>query len=182
MVDLSNADTSSGKVSLLVRLELKKYKLMPYDFVNLPNNEVETLVQQELQFDFEKPSDMRQTKKENLPVEGGAADVSMTVAPSMLNISIVYHLNDSSKPVGDIVKYRVTDDKGNSTTFWVYSHSKNYNNDDCLVISEYNWEGLDPYSKSYTFEPLCFQKDSTGEEIHDAFDLLDWGGFTVEIK
>ena len=182
MVDLSNADTSSGKVSLLVRLELKKYKLMPYDFVERPNNEVETLVQQELQFDFEKPSDMRQTKKENLPVEGGAADVSMTVAPSMLNISIVYHLNDSSKPVRDIVRYRVTDDKGNSTTFWVYSHFKDYNNDDCLVISEYNWEGLDPYSKSYTFEPLCFQKDSTGEEIHDAFDPLDWGGFTVEIK
>ncbi len=179
-IDLSNADTSSGKVTVSFRLKLNRYKVMPVNYVVPADYEVETITEQKLSFTFEKPNDARQLKKDNLSVEGGTADISVTVAPSMFNISIVYHLNDSSKLVGDIVGYRVTDDKGNSTMFWLYSHSKNYNNDDCLVISEYNLEGLDPYSKSYTFEPLCFHYDSAGERVPDVFDPLDWGGFTVK--
>ena len=99
----------------------------------------------------------------------------------MFNISIVYHLNDSSKSVGDICKYRITDSSGNSTTVWVTGNFKDNNGDDCLYISM-DLEGLDPYSKSYTFEPLCFRTDSAGERVPDVFDPLGWGGFTVEFK
>ena len=180
-VNLANADTSSGHVSLLIRLQLNKYKLMPAFFCVQPDNEIETLVEQELRFDFDKPNDMRQLKEENLSVEGGVADVSVTAAPSLLNVSIVYRLNDSSKSVNDIVQYRITDDKGNSTAAWVSAIIKNNCNDDCVIITMDNWEGLDSYSKSYTFEPLCFQTDSSGERVPDAFDPLEWGGFTVEL-
>ena len=181
-IDLANADTSSGKVSVVIRLQLNKYKLMPAFFCVRPNNEIETLAEQELHFDFEKPNDMRQTKEENLAVKGGTADVSMSTAPSLLNTSIVYHLNDSSKSVKDIAGYRITDDKGNSITVCVAASFKDYSNDDCLVITEHGWEGLDPYSKSYTFEPLSFELDSAGERVSEDYVPLDWGGFTVKFK
>ena len=180
-IDLSNADTSSGKVTVVMRLKLNRYKVMPVNFVVPADYEVETIAEQKLSFTFEKPSDARQLKKENLSVEGGTADISVTVAPSIFNISIVYWLNDSSLYVGDICKYRITDSSGNSTTVWVSGNFKDNNGEDCLYISM-DLEGLDPYSKSYTFEPLCFHYDSAGERVPDAFDPLDWGGFTVVFK
>ncbi len=179
-VDLSKADTSSGKVTVVMRLKLNRYKVMPVNFVVPADYEVETIAEQKLSFTFEKPSDARQLKKENLSVEGGTADISVTVAPSVFNISIVYHLNDSSKSVGDICKYRITDSSGNSTTVWVTGNFKDNNGDDCMYISMMELEGLDPYSKSYTFEPLCFHYDSAGERVPDVFDPLGWGGFTVK--
>ena len=179
-VDLSKADTSSGKVTVVMRLKLNRYKVMPVNFVVPADYEVETIAEQKLSFTFEKPSDARQLKKENLSVEGGTADISVTVAPSIFNISIVYRLNDSSKSVGDICKYRITDSSGNSTTVWVTGNFKDNNGDDCMYISMMELEGLDPYSKSYTFEPLCFHYDSAGERVTDVFDPLGWGGFTVK--
>ena len=178
-VDLSNADTSSGNVSIVIRLKLNQYKIMPVYFTAQENNEVETIAEQELRFDFEKPNDSRQLREDNLPVEGGVADISVTVAPSMFNVKIVYQLNDSSKSIKDIVKYRITDSNGNSTTVWVYGIDSD---DNCVTIFMTDLEGLDPYSKSYTFEPLCFQLDSEGERVPDAYDPLGWGGFTVEFK
>ena len=177
-VDLSNADTSSGNVSVVIRLKLNQYKIMPVFFTAQENNEIEMIAEQELRFDFEKPNDARQLREDNLPVEGGVADISVTVAPSMFNVSIIYRLNDSSKSIKDIVKYRITDDKGNSTTVWVDGIDSD---DNCVTIAMTDLEGLDPYSKSYTFEPLCFQLDSEGERVPDAFDPLEWGGFTVEL-
>ena len=179
-VDLSKADTSSGKVTVVMRLKLNRYKVMPVNFVVPADYEVETIAEQKLSFTFEKPSDARQLKKENLSVEGGTADISVTVAPSIFNSSIVYRLNDSSKSVGDICKYRITDSSGNSTTVWVTGNFKDNNGDDCMYISMMELEGLDPYSKSYTFEPLCFHYDSAGERVTDVFDPLGWGGFTVK--
>ena len=181
-VDLSNADTSSGNVSLVIRLRLKQYKIMPVFFTVLENNEIKTITEQELRFDFEKPNDARQLRKENLSVEGGVADISVTVAPSMFNVRIVYRLNDTSKSIKDIVKYRITDSSGNSTTVWVTGNFKDNNGDDCLYISMMGLEGLDPNAKSYTFEPLCFHYDSAGERVPDAFDSLEWGGFTVKFN
>ena len=181
-IDVSKADTSSGKVSVVMRLKLNRYKRMPVFFTVQENNEIKTITEQELRFDFEKPNDARQLRKENLSVEGGAADISITVAPSMFNISIVYRLNDSSKSVGDICKYRITDSSGNSTTVWVTGNFKDNNGDDCLYISMMGLEGLDPNAKSYTFEPLCFHYDSAGERVPDVFDPLGWGGFAVEFK
>jgi hypothetical protein len=183
-VDLSNADTSSGKVSLVIRLRLNQYEENPASFVTDKTFEIEAIAEQELHFDFEKPNayDMRQLHEDNLPVEGGSADISVTVAPSMLNVSIIYQLNDSSKSVYDIVRYRITDGSGNSTTAFVYGILKNKNNDDCVIITMTDLEGLDPYSKSYTFEPLCFHTDSEGERDPETFDSLGWGGFTVEFK
>ena len=101
-VDLSNADTSSGNVSLVIRLRLKQYKIMPVYSTVQENNEIETIAEQELHFDFEKPNDARQLREENLSVEGGVADINVTVAPSMFKVSIVYQLNDSSKSIKDI--------------------------------------------------------------------------------
>ena len=181
-VDLSNADTSSGNVSLVIRLRLKQYKIMPVFFTVQENNEIKTITEQELSFDFEKPNDARQLRKENLSVEGGVADISVTVAPSMFNVRIVYRLNDTSKSIKDIVKYRITDSSGNSTTVWVTGNFKDNNGDDCLYISMMGLEGLDPNAKSYTFEPLCFHYDSAGERVPDAFDSLEWGGFTVKFN
>ena len=178
-VDLSNADTSSGNVSVVIRLKLNQYKIMPVYFTAQENNEVETIAEQELSFDFEKPNDARQLKEENLSVEGGVADISVTVAPSMFNVNIVYRLSDSSKSIKDIVKYRITDSNGNSATVWVYGIDFD---DNCVTIAMTDLEGLDPNAKSYTFEPLCFQLDSEGERVPDAFDPLGWGGFTVELK
>ena len=178
-VDLSNADTSSGNVSIVIRLRLKQYKIMPVFFVAQENNEIETIAEQELHFDFEKPNDARQLREENLSVEGGVADISVTVAPSMFNVSIVYRLNDTSKSIKDIVEYRITDSKGNSITGGVYGIDSD---DNCVTIFMTDLEGLDPYSKSYTFEPLCFQLDSEGERVPDAYDPLGWGGFTVEFN
>ena len=143
------------------------------------NNEIETIAEQELHFDFEKPNDARQLREENLSVEGGVADISVTVAPSMFNVKIVYQLNDSSKSIKDIVEYRITDSKGNSITGGVYGIDSD---DNCVTIFMTDLEGLDPYSKSYTFEPLCFQLDSEGERVPDAYDPLGWGGFTVEFN
>ena len=177
-VDLSNADTSSGKVSLVTHLKLNQYKIVPELLTSQENNEIETIAEQELRFDFEKPNDARQLREENISVEGGVADISVTVAPSMFYASITYRLNDSSKSVKDIVKYRITDDKGNSATVWITGIDSN----NCLTITMTDLEGLDPYSKSYTFEPLCFHFDSKGERVPDEFDSLDWGGFTVELK
>ena len=178
-VDLSNADTSSGNVSLVIRLRLKQYKIMPVYSTVQENNEIETIAEQELHFDFEKPNDARQLREENLSVEGGVADINVTVAPSMFKVSIVYQLNDSSKSIKDIVEYRITDSKGNSITGGLYGIDSD---DNCVTIFMTDLEGLDPYSKSYTFEPLCFQLDSEGERVPDAFDPLEWGGFTVEFK
>jgi len=180
-IDLSNADISSGKVTVVMRLKLNRYKVMPVNYVVPADYEVETITEQTLSFTFEKPNDARQLKKENLSVEGGTADISVTVAPSIFNISIVYRLNDSSLYVGDICKYRITDSSGNSTTVWVSGNFKDNNGEDCLYISM-DLEGLDPYSKSYTFEPLCFHYDSAGERVPDVFDPLEWGGFTVVFK
>ena len=183
-VDLSNADTSSGNVSLVIRLRLKQYKIMPVNSTFKENDEIETIAEQALHFDFEKPNanDMRQLHEDNLPVEGGSADISVTVAPSMLKVSIIYQLNDSSKSVNDIVRYRITDGSGNSTTAFVYGILKNKNNDDCVIIKMTDLENLDPYSKIYIFEPLCFHTDSEGERDPEAFDSLGWGGFTVELN
>lgn len=178
-VDLSNADTSSGNVSIVIRLKLNQYKIMPVYFTAQENNEIETIAEQELRFDFEKPNDARQLKEENLSVEGGVADISVTVAPSMFNVKIVYQLNDSSKSIKDIVEYRITDSKGNSITGGLYGIDSD---DNCVTIFMTDLEGLDPYSKSYTFEPLCFQLDSEGERVPDAYDPLGWGSFTVEFK
>ena len=178
-VDLSNADTSSGNVSLVIRLRLKQYKIMPVYSTVQENNEIETIAEQELHFDFEKPNDARQLREENLSVEGGVADINLTVAPSMFNVSIVYQLNDTSKSIKDIVKYRITDSKGNSATVWVYGIDSD---DNCVTIFMTDLEGLDPNAKSYTFEPLCFQLDSEGERVPDAFDPLEWGGFTVKFN
>jgi len=178
-VDLSNADTSSGKVSLVIRLRLKQYKIMPVYFTAQENNEIKTIAEQELHFDFEKPNDARQLREESLSVEGGVADINVTVAPSMFKVSIVYQLNDSSKSIKDIVKYRITDSSGNSTTVWVYGIDSD---DNCVTIFMTDLEGLDPNASYYTFEPLCFQFDSEGERVPDAFDSLEWGGFTVEFK
>ena len=100
----------------------------------------------------------------------------------MFNVKIVYRLNDSSKSINDIVKYRITDSSGNSITVWVTGNFKDNNGDDCLYISMMGLEGLDPNAKSYTFEPLCFHYDSAGERFPDAFDTLEWGGFTVEFN
>lgn len=183
-VDLSGADTSSGDVTLVIRLKLNQYKKMPV-FFTVPvqeNNKIGTLAEQTLRFDFEKPGDMRHVREEKLPIEGETADISVTVAPSMFNASIVYRMNDSSKSVNEIVKYRITDDNGNSTMAWVTGIVKTNYGDDCVVISMTNLDGLDPYSESYTFEPFCFRYDSAGERIPDAFDLLEWGGFTVEFR
>ena len=181
-IDVSKADTSSGNVTVVMRLKLNRYKRMPVDFIVQGEYEVETITEQKMSFTFEKPNDARQLKKDNLSVEGGTADISVTVAPSMFNISIVYHLNDSSKSVGDICKYRITDSSGNSTTVWVTGNFKDNNGDDCMYISMMELEGLDPYSKSYTFEPLCFHYNSAGERVPDVFDPLGWGGFTVVFK
>ena len=178
-VDLSNADTSSGNVSLVIRLRLKQYKIMPVYSTVQENNEIETIAEQELHFDFEKPNDARQLREENLSVEGGVADINVTVAPSMFKVSIVYRLNDTSKSIKDIVEYRITDSKGNSITGGVYGIDSD---DNCVTITMTDLEGLDPNAKSYTFEPLCFQLDSEGERVPDAFDPLEWGGFTVEFK
>ena len=178
-VDLSNADTSSGNVSVVIRLKLNQYKIMPVFFTAQENNEIETIAEQELRFDFEKPNDARQLREKNLSVEGGVADISVTVAPSMFNVKIVYRLNDTSKSIKDIVKYRITDSNGNSTTVWVYGIDFD---DDCVTIAMTDLEGLDPNAKSYTFEPLCFQLDSEGERVPDAFDPLGWGGFKVEFR
>lgn len=178
-VDLSNADTSSGHVSLVTHLKLYQYKIVPELLTTQENNEVETIAEQELRFDFEKPNDSRQLREDNLPVEGGVADISVTVAPSMFNVKIVYRLNDTSKSIKDIVKYRITDSSGNSTTVWVYGIDSD---DNCVTIFMTDLEGLDPNAKSYTFEPLCFQLDSEGERVPDAFDPLEWGGFTVELN
>ena len=178
-VDLSNADTSSGHVSLVTHLKLNQYKIVPELLTTQENNEVETIAEQELRFDFEKPNDSRQLREDNLPVEGGVADISVTVAPSMFNVKIVYRLKDTSKSIKDIVKYRITDSSGNSTTEWVYGIDFD---DNCVTIFMTDLEGLDPNAKSYTFEPLCFQLDSEGERVPDAFDPLGWGGFTVEFK
>ncbi|MBR3048396.1 MAG: hypothetical protein IKG57_09530 [Enterococcus sp.] len=178
-VDLSNADTSSGNVSIVIRLRLKQYKIMPVFFVAQENNEVETITEQKLHFDFEKPNDARQLREENLSVEGGVADINVTVAPSMFKVSIVYQLNDSSKSIKDIVKYRITDSSGNSTTVWVYGIDSD---DNCVTIFMTDLEGLDPNASYYTFEPVCFQFDSEGERVPDAFDPLGWGGFTVVFK
>ena len=57
----------------------------------------------------------------------------------------------------------------------------NDNGEECMWIST-DLEGLDPYSKSYTFEPLGFHIDSAGEMDHEAFDPLEWGGFKIEFK
>ena len=183
-VDLSNADTSSGNVSLVIRLRLKQYKIMPVNSTFKENDEIETIAEQELHFDFEKPNanDMRQLHEDNLPVEGGSADISVTVAPSMLKVSIIYQLNDSSKSVNDIVRYRITDGSGNSTTAFVWGILKNKNNDDCVIIKMTDLENLDPYSKIYIFEPLCFHTDSEDERDPETFDPLGWGGFTVELN
>ena len=178
-VDLSNADTSSGNVSLVIRLRLKQYKIMPVYSTVQENNEIETIAEQELHFDFEKPNDARQLREENLSVEGGVADINVTVAPSMFKVSIVYQLNDSSKSIKDIMEYRITDSSGNSTTVSVYGIDSD---DNCVNIFMTDLEGLDPNAKSYTFEPLCFQLDSEGERVPDAFDPLGWGGFTVEFN
>ncbi|MBO4908978.1 MAG: hypothetical protein J5476_06830 [Lachnospiraceae bacterium] len=178
-VDLSNADTSSGKVSLVIRLKLNQYKIMPELLTAQENNEVKTIAEQELRFDFEKTNDARQLRKEKLSVEGGVADIRVTVAPSIFNVSIVYQLNDSSKSIKDIVEYRITDSKGNSITVGVTGIDYD---DNCVTITMTDLEGLDPYSKSYTFEPLCFQTDSVGERVPDAYDSLEWGGFTVEFN
>lgn len=178
-VDLSNADTSSGNVSLVIRLRLKQYKIMPVYSTVQENNEIETIAEQELHFDFEKPNDARQLREENLSVEGGVADIRVTVAPSMFKVSIVYQLNDSSKSIKDIMEYRITDSSGNSTTVSVYGIDSD---DNCVTIFMTDLEGLDPNAKSYTFEPLCFQLDSEGERVPDAYDSLGWGGFTVEFK
>jgi len=132
-----------------------------------------------LHFDFEKPNDARQLREENLSVEGGVADINVTVAPSMFKVSIVYQLNDSSKSIKDIVKYRITDSSGNSTTVWVYGIDSD---DNCVTIFKTDLEGLDPNASYYTFEPLCFQFDSEGERVPDAFDPLGWGGFTVALN
>ena len=176
-VDLSNADTSSGNISIVIRLRLKQYKIMPVYSTVQENNEIETIAEQELHFDFEKPNDARQLREENLSVEGGVADINVTVAPSMFKVSIVYQLNDSSKSIKDIVKYRITDSSGNSTTVWIYGIDSD---DNCVTIFMTDLEGLDPNAKSYTFEPLCFHYDSAGERVPDAFDPLGWGGFTVK--
>ena len=181
-VDLSGADTSSGNVSLVIRLKLNQYKKMPVFFTVQENNKIDTIAEQELRFDFEKPGDMRQLCEERLPIEDGAADISVTVAPSLFNASIVYRMDDSSKSVNDIVKYRITDGNGNSTTAWVTGIVKTNYGDDCVVNTMTNLDGLDPYSESYTFEPLCFRYDSAGERISDAFDPLEWGGFTVALR
>ena len=178
-VDLSNADTSSGNVSLVIRLRLKQYKIMPVFFTVQENNEIETITEQELRFDFEKPNDARHLRKENLSVEGGVVDIRVTVAPSMFNVSIVYRLNDTSKSIKDIVKYRITDSNGNSTTVWIDGIDFH---DNCVTITMTDLEGLDPNAKSYTFEPLCFQIDSEGERVPDAFDSLEWGVFTVKFN
>ena len=178
-VDLSNADTSSGNVSLVIRLRLKQYKIMPVYSTVQENNEIETIAEQELHFDFEKPNDARQLREENLSVEGGVADINVTVAPSMFKVSIVYQLNDSSKSIKDIMEYRITDSSGNSTTVSVYGIDSD---DNCVTIFMTDLEGLDPNAKSYTFEPLCFHYDSEGERVPDAYDPLGWGGFTVELN
>ena len=181
-VDLSAADTSSGDVSLTISLKLNKYKKMPVFFTVQENNKIETIAEQTLRFDFEKPGDMRQMREEKLPVEGGTADVSVTVAPSLFNASIVYRMNGSSKSVYDIVQYSITDGNGNSTTAWVSGIVKTNYGEDCVIITITNLDGLDPYSESYTFEPCCFRYDTSGERIPDAFDPLDWGSFAVELR
>ena len=178
-VDLSNADTSSGKVSLVTRLKLNQYKIMPELLTAQENNEVKTIAEQELRFDFEKTNYARQLRKEKLSVEGGVADISVTVAPSMFIVKIVYQLNDSSKSIKDIVEYRITDSKGNSITGGLYGIDSD---DNCVTIFMTDLEGLDPYTKSYTFEPLCFRTDSVGDRVPDAYDPLGWGGFTVEFN
>ena len=91
-------------------------------------------------------------------------------------------MNDSSESVNEIVKYRITDGNGNSTMVWVTGIVKTNYGDDCVVITMTNLDGLDPYSESYTFEPLCSRYDSAGERIPDAFDPLGWGGFTVALR
>ena len=181
-VDLSGADTSSGNVSLVIRLKLNQYKKMPVFFTVQENNKIDTIAEQELRFDFEKPGDMRQLREERFPIEDGVADISVTVAPSMFNASIVYRMNDSSESVNEIVKYRITDGDGNSTMVWVTGIVKTNYGDDCVVITMTNLDGLDPYSESYTFEPFCFRYDSAGERISDAFDPLEWGGFMVALR
>ena len=180
-VDLSNADTSSGKVTVVIRLKLERHKVMPVNYVVPDDYEVETIAEQKLSFEFEKPSDMRQLQEDNYPVEGGVADISVTVAPSTFDINIVYRLNDSSNYIGDIVRYRITDSSGNSANVWVSGNHMNDNGEECMWISM-DLDGLDPYSKSYTFEPLGFHIDSAGEMDHEAFDPLEWGGFKIEFK
>ena len=59
-------------------------------------------------------------------------------------------------------KVFITDGNGNSTMAWVTGIVKTNYGDDCVVISMANLDGLDPYSESYTFEPLCFRYDSAG--------------------
>ena len=181
-VDLSNADTSSGKVTVVIRLKLERHKVMPVNYVVPDDYEFETIAEQKLSFEFEKPSDMRQLREDNYPVEGGVADISITVAPSTFDINIVYRLNDSSNYIGDIVKYRITDSSGNSANVGVSGNHMNDNGEECMWISTADLEGLDPYSKSYTFEPLGFHIDSAGEMDHEAFDPLEWGGFKIEFK
>ncbi len=168
----------------MIRLKLNQYKKIPV-FFTVPlqeNNKSETIAEQALRFDFEKPGDMRQVREEKLPIEGGTADISVTAVPSMFSASVVYRMNDSSKSVNDIVKYRIEDGNGNSTMAWVTGIVKTNYGDDCVIITMTNLDGLDPYSESYTFEPFCFGTDSTGKRIPGAFDPLKWGGFTVALR
>ena len=181
-VDLSGADISSGKVSLTVRLKLDRYEKMPAFFTAQGNNRIETLAKQQLRFDFEKPGDMRQMHKENLPVEGGAADVSVTVAPSLLSASIVYRMEDARASVNDIVKYRITDGNGNSTMVWVSGIVRTNDAEDCVIITMTDLDGLSPYSGRYSFEPFCSRGAPAGEGTPDAFEALEWGSFTITLR
>ena len=91
-------------------------------------------------------------------------------------------MEDPSKTVYDLVQYRITDGNGNSTMAWVTGMVKTNTGEDCVVLTLTNLDGLDPYSDSYAFEPLCFRYDAAGERIPDAFDPLGWGGFMVELR
>ena len=181
-VDLSGADTGSGRVSLAVGLKLNQYEKMPVFFTAQENNRVETIAEQTLRFDFEKPGDMRQLRAERLPVEGGTADVSVTVAPSLFSASIVYQMEDASTSVNNIVKYRITDESGNSAMVWVTGVIKTGSGDDCVVITLSDLDGLDPASERYTFEPFCSRSGAAEDGTPDAFEALEWGGFTVAMR
>ena len=181
-VNLSEADISSETVTLTIRLELNKYDEMPVFFSAPENYTMETIAKQKLAFTFENSSDMRQMHEENLSVEGGNATVSVTAAPSLFDARIVYRMKDSSLPINDIAKYKITDATGKSITVWVNGIVETEDGEDMIEVLLTNLEGLDPYSESYNFEPLCVSYDPAGEIIPETFNTPDWGRFTVELR
>ena len=65
---------------------------------------------------------------------------------------------------------------------WVTGVIKTGSGDDCVVITLSDLDGLDPASERYTFEPFCSRSGAVANGTPDAFEALDWGGFTAAMR